>query len=122
MTLMKTRLLTALLAAGFICATVHAQQPTQVLPQNPGQSQPGIGRRVPNQQNPKNPQEEPERRFDIRFDGGTVSELLKKIHETLGVKPNVIVAPSLRDTMVPDFDLHNVTLTDIFTGLNAIGA
>jgi hypothetical protein len=62
-----------------------------------------------------------EPKTDVRFIGGTPGELVITLEKAFGSKPNIIISPSLQSAQIPGFELHNVTLEDIFNGLNLIG-
>lgn len=56
----------------------------------------------------------------FRFNGGTATEFVEELKAHLNVSPNIIVAPKLRDTPIPELELKNVTLADIFQALNTL--
>ena len=56
----------------------------------------------------------------FRFNGGTAVEFVDMLKGHLDVSPNIIIAPKLRDTPVPELELKNVTLADIFQALNTL--
>lgn len=62
------------------------------------------------------PSDEPP--FDIVFPGGTAKELIDHLRKNLGTVPNVMISPVMKDVMLPAFELHNVTLSDLFQALN----
>jgi hypothetical protein len=52
------------------------------------------------------------------FPGGTAAEFVEILKKQVNPPPNIIVAPKLTGTPVPEFELKNVTLADIFQALN----
>jgi hypothetical protein len=59
---------------------------------------------------------------NVTFKGGTAQELVDALEKTIGQKPNVILTPSLTGIEIPPFELHNVTLGDIFMALNLMAS
>ena len=56
----------------------------------------------------------------FRFNGGTATEFVEMLKGHLDVSPNIIIAPKLRDTPIPELELKKVTLADIFQALNTL--
>ncbi len=54
----------------------------------------------------------------FEFPGGNAVDLANMLKETLNPPPNIIVAPKLRETEIPEFELKNITLPDLFQALN----
>ena len=54
----------------------------------------------------------------FRFNGGTAAEFVELLKGHLNPEPNIIIAPKLRETPIPEFELKNVTLEDLFQALN----
>ena len=54
----------------------------------------------------------------FQFHGGTAAEFAEMLKKQLNPPPNIIIAPKLRDTVIPEFELKNVTLADLFQALN----
>jgi hypothetical protein len=56
----------------------------------------------------------------FKFNGGTAAEFADMLKKQLKPEPNIIIAPKLRDTPIPEFELQNVTLADLFQALNNV--
>jgi hypothetical protein len=54
----------------------------------------------------------------IKFPGGTAQALIDTLKSEIHPAPNVMIAPKLRAMEVPEFELQNVTLADLFQALN----
>ena len=59
-------------------------------------------------------------RGSFSFPGGTAQELVAALKKNFDPAPNVIIPPKLKDTPVPEFELQNVTLADMFQALNSL--
>lgn len=56
----------------------------------------------------------------FEFKGGTAQELVQSLKRQFKPAPNVIIPPKLKDTPIPEFELQNVTLADMFQALNSL--
>jgi hypothetical protein len=54
----------------------------------------------------------------LKFPGGPAENLVEMLKEQLNPPPNIIIAPKLRTMEIPQFELKNVTLSDVFQALN----
>lgn len=54
------------------------------------------------------------------FKGGTAQELADSLKKQFQPPPNIIISPKLKDTLIPEFELQNVTLADMFQALNSL--
>jgi hypothetical protein len=59
-------------------------------------------------------------RGSFAFPGGTAQELVEALKKNRQPAPNVIIPPKLKDTPIPEFELLNVTLADMFQALNSL--
>ena len=55
---------------------------------------------------------------EFKFQGGTASAFVDLLKASVQPEPNIIIAPKLRDMEIPEFELKNVTLPDLFQALN----
>jgi hypothetical protein len=55
---------------------------------------------------------------EIRFGGGTAEALANILKEAIHPAPNILISPGMNDIEFPAFELHNVTLADLFQALN----
>lgn len=54
----------------------------------------------------------------FKFGGGTAQELVDALKANFQPAPNVMIAPKSKATRIPEFELQNVTLADLFQALN----
>lgn len=59
-------------------------------------------------------------RGSFSFPGGSAQELVATLKKNFDPAPNVIIPPNLKETPVPEFELQNVTLADMFQALNSL--
>lgn len=66
------------------------------------------------------PEEPPEETFDLDFSGGNPEALLNALESIMSERPNVVVAPQVKDVELPAMNLRSVALHDVFNALNTI--
>lgn len=59
-------------------------------------------------------------RGSFSFPGGSAQELVATLKKNFDPAPNVIIPPNLKETPIPEFELQNVTLADMFQALNSL--
>jgi hypothetical protein len=59
-------------------------------------------------------------RGTFSFPGGTAEELVEALKKSFQPAPNIIVPPTLKHKPIPEFELQNVTLADMFQALNSL--
>jgi len=61
-------------------------------------------------------------RFEVHFKGGKPAELVEALARSARIRPNVIIQPDCQDIDISPFDLHDVTVGEVFVALNMLSS
>src|ERR1051325_191733 len=56
----------------------------------------------------------------LKFGGGNAEQFVDELKKAIEPPPNIMIAPEMDRFQVPPFELHNVSLADIFQALNSL--